>query len=84
MLSKSHQGVILTHRESQTPWQRVFNKFGLSQSELARAMGCHRSKISRALDDESGLINGHDQKAIINLAKDRGVPIDPADMVPEL
>lgn len=74
----------MPERNRQTPWQRVFTKFGLSQSELARAMGCHRSKISRALDDDEGLISGHDQKAIIGVAKERGVAIDAADMVPGL
>lgn len=68
-------------QHGQTPWQRVFSKFGITQSELARAMGCHRSKISRALDDAEGLINGNDQKTILKVAKERSVAIDAADMV---
>lgn len=44
-------------------------------------MGCHRSKISRALDDAEGLINGNDQKTILKVAKERSVAIDAADMV---
>lgn len=69
-------------QHSNTPWRRVFAKFGLSQSAFAQAMGWHRSKICRALADEDGLINGNDQKTIVHVAKERDVVIDPADMVP--
>ena len=48
-----------------TPWQRVYAKFGMSQSDFARALNRHRSKVSRALSDDEGLIGGRDQKLIL-------------------
>lgn len=65
-----------------TPWQRVHDKFGVSQSEFARIIGCHRSKISRHLTEGAGLINGRDQERIIAAAKKVGVAIVPADLTP--
>ena len=66
-----------------TPWQRVYSKFGQKQSEFSRIMGWHRSKVSRALRDPKGLINGKDQETVIAKAKELGVAIDTADLVPE-
>lgn len=67
---------------NQTPWQRVFAKFGLPQAQLATAISRHRSKVSRALKDERGLISGRDQEALLDAAKDRGVDLTPADLTP--
>lgn len=69
--------------DSQTPWQRVFAKFGLPQAQLAKGIGRHRSKVSRAIRDERGLINGSDQARLIEFAKERGVALKPADLTPE-
>lgn len=66
----------------QTPWQRVFAKFGLPQAQLASKINRHRSKVSRALKDERGLINGRDQEALLDAAKDAGVDLTPADLTP--
>lgn len=68
--------------EPATPWQRVYAKFGMSQSEFARALKRHRAKISRALSDTEGLINGRDQKLILAAAKQHNVRLDAADMMP--
>lgn len=65
-----------------TPWQRVFEKFGMSQSELATALGRHRSKLSRELASPKGLISSQDQVALLALAKKHGVKLDPADLLP--
>ena len=65
-----------------TPWQRVFSRIGLNQSEFAKLIGRHRSKVSRALKDPEGLISGADQKRIIAAAKRAGKHIDPKDMFP--
>jgi len=59
----------------------VFQKFGLSRSELARHLNRHRSKLSRALNDPEGLINGRDQKMIRALAKELKVSITADDLV---
>ena len=67
---------------NETPWQRVFAKFGMTQNALAVAAGWDRSKVSRALADPEGLINGKDQVALLALGKDRGVALDPADFLP--
>lgn len=65
-----------------TPWQRAFAKFGMSQNALAVAAGWDRSKVSRALADPDGLINGRDQVSLLALAKDRGVDLKPEDLLP--
>lgn len=65
-----------------TPWQKVHTKFGLSASGLAKILGRHRSKISRALKCEKGLINGRDQELILSAAKDRNVDITSDDLTP--
>lgn len=64
-----------------TPWQRVHKKFGLSQAALASGLNRHRSKLSRALKDPDGLINGRDQKMIRALATKLNVPITSDDLV---
>lgn len=69
-------------RNDQTPWQRVFAKFGLPQAQLAQAIGRHRSKVSRALKCERGLINGSDQQRLLDAAKEKGVELAPADLTP--
>lgn len=67
-----------------TPWRKVHAKFGLSASALARALDRHRSKISRALRDDDGLINGPDQRRILEAAKTLNVEISSTDLTPEL
>lgn len=69
-----------THRA--TPWRKVYFKFGVSQSELARLIGRHRSKISRAIRDDNGLISGRDQQAIMQAARQMNVSISPDDLTP--
>lgn len=71
----------MTH-EPKTPWQRVFAKFGMTQAEFARAIGVDRSKVSIAVRDSDGLINGCDQVRILKAAKLRGVQVAPADLLP--
>lgn len=65
-----------------TPWQRVHKKFGLPTAKLAQLLGRDRSKIYRHLNDSDGLISGPDQKLIIEKAREAGVDIAPADLVP--
>jgi predicted DNA-binding protein (UPF0251 family) len=72
----------LTAANQKTPWQRVYAKFGMSQSAFARALKRHRSKVSRALRDSKGLINGKDQELIIMVAKEYGVDLSPDDITP--
>lgn len=67
-----------------TPWQRVFAKFGMSQSQFARAISRHRSKVSRALKDEQGLIGGKDQEQLLKVAKSLNVDLTPADVTPNV
>jgi len=68
--------------EKSTPWQRVYSKFDLKPSELARLLNRHRSKITRALKDDAGLISGKDQAALLKLAREREVDLRPSDMLP--
>lgn len=68
--------------ENKTPWQKVFAKFGLPQNQLAKGIGRHRSKVSRAIRDERGLINGSDQEKLMEFAKEAGVDLMPADLTP--
>lgn len=56
----------------------------MTQNQLAIAAGWDRSKVSRALADPEGLINGKDQVALLALGKDRGVNLKPADFLPEV
>lgn len=65
-----------------TPWQKVQQKFGITPSALARLMGRHRSKLSRALADDAGLIAGRDQALLLRLAAENGVDLTSADLTP--
>lgn len=67
-----------------TPWQRVYAKFGMSQADFAKAINRHRSKVSRALKDEEGLINGADQKLLIEVSKSLGIPLTADDLTPSM
>jgi ParB-like chromosome segregation protein Spo0J len=85
MLRKSHRRPITLNKldkTSLTPWQRVFQKFEFSQSKLAMELGCHRSKISRALSDEKGLISGSDQEEIFRIAAKHKIKITAEDVTP--
>lgn len=66
-----------------TPWQKVHAKFGLTAAGLAKLLGRHRSKVSRALRDEKGLISGRDQELIFAAADRAGVQIGADDLTPE-
>ena len=68
--------------ETKTPWQRVFDKFGMSQNAMAIAAGWDRSKVSRALAHEHGFITGKDQAVLLKLGKERGVDLKPDDFLP--
>lgn len=87
-----------TVTEPATPWRRVFALFvaarravmqgdlaqkDFTQAEFARLLGVDRSKISRALDDEKGLISGRDQERILAAARVSRVTIVPSDLTPE-
>ncbi|TIN82077.1 hypothetical protein, partial [Mesorhizobium sp.] len=65
-----------------TPWQKVHEKFGMSPAQFARELGRHRSKISRALSDEKGLISGKDQELILSAASKLNIAITAADLTP--
>lgn len=65
-----------------TPWQKVHAKFGLTAAGLAKLLGRHRSKVSRALRDEKGLISGRDQELIIAAAEKARVEIGADDLTP--
>jgi hypothetical protein len=67
-----------------TPWQKVHKKFNTTAAGLAKLLDRHRSKVSRALRDEKGLISGRDQELIINAARKAGVDIAPEDMTPRV
>ena len=71
-------------KKPSTPWQRVFARFGLKQSEFARAIGKHRSKVCRALKDKDGLINGRDQVRILKAASKLDVSVPSHDLTPVL
>lgn len=66
-----------------TPWQRAYDKFNLKPAALARALKCHRSKISRALKDEKGLINGTDQERLLEAARELKVDLTADDITPD-
>lgn len=72
-----------------TPWRKVYAKFclssnfRLSRAEFSRALGCHRSKVTRKLNDDKGLIDGCDQELILTAADRLGVEITPSDIAPE-
>lgn len=64
-----------------TPWQKVHAKFGMTASKLASEIGRNRSKITRALQDEAGLINGKDQVLLMEAAKRLNIDLQPADLM---
>lgn len=66
-----------------TPWQKVAAKLALTPSELAAELKRHRSKISRALRDKRGLINGRDQLMLLLAARRLGVSLTLSDLMPE-
>ncbi len=67
---------------SSTPWRKVHEMFDMTQADFARAIGRDRGKISRALADDEGLINGSDVARILAAAKKFGVKLKQADFVP--
>lgn len=64
-----------------TPWQKVHAKFGISASKLADEIGRHRSKITRALKDDEGFINGRDQVLLMAAAKRLNITLDASDLM---
>lgn len=68
--------------EKQTPWRVIFEKFGMTQAELARAIGVDRSKISVALRDEHGIINARDQVKLMKAARRAGINLKATDLLP--
>lgn len=66
---------------ARTPWQRVHSKFGISSAALAREINRDRSKVSRHIQDDDGLISGRDQLALLEAAKRLGVDLRPEDMI---
>ena len=66
-----------------TPWQKVFARLGLTQAELAKAMGYNRSAISRAINGD-GLISGRNQAKLIRIGRDIGREIEPSDLIPDV
>lgn len=75
--------MVYSPHDYRTPWQKVAAKFNMSPSELARTLGRHRSKLSRALRDSKGLINGKDQELILQVAARKGVNVTPDDLTPD-
>jgi len=65
-----------------TPWQHVAAKLGLTASALSARMGRHRSKVSRALRDDAGLISGRDQVLLMGIAKSLSIELTPSDLMP--
>ena len=80
----NHTGVTNLAHDKMTPWRRVYAKFGMSQAEFAKAIKRHRSKVSRALKDEEGLINGTDQVLLIEVSRSLGIPLSPDDLTPPM
>lgn len=69
--------------EKSTPWRKVYKRFGTeTQTEFANLFGWDRSKVSRALADDEGLISGKDQRLLIRVAKARGVKLEATDLLP--
>jgi hypothetical protein len=66
-----------------TPWQKVYERFGLTGRQLAIAIGRDRSKITRALKSEAGLISGKDQVLLLEAAKRLNVALTSADLLPD-
>lgn len=65
-----------------TPWQHVAAKLGITASALSARMGRHRSKMSRALHDDAGLISGRDQVRLLDIAKSLNVELTASDLMP--
>lgn len=61
--------------EKRTPWQKVFERLGLSRAELARRLACNRSKFSRVLRDPEAGISSSDMTKLRKIAEDIGVEI---------
>ncbi|MCV6545914.1 MAG: helix-turn-helix transcriptional regulator [Cohaesibacter sp.] len=62
-------------------------KFGMSQNQLAIALGCDRSKISRARKPEKGdrpLIDAYTQVRLLRLAQQKGVDLRKEDLIPDV
>jgi len=74
----SHVGSVIT------PWRRVYAKFGMSQSQFARAIKRHRSKVCRALRDEKGLISGRDQQRLFEAARELDIDLTSEDVIPNV
>lgn len=66
-----------------TPWQKVAAKLAPTPSALAAELKRHRSKVSRALRDERGLINGRDQLMLLLAARRLGVSLTLSDPMAE-
>lgn len=54
---------------SNTPWDIVLRKFGMSRNKLAKELNCDPAKISRARHYGRGLIDQHTQVRLLRLAK---------------
>lgn len=72
-----------TDTKPRTPWQKVFARLGLTQAELAKAMGYNRSAISRAINGE-GMISGRNQAKLIKIGRKLGREITPMDLIPHV
>lgn len=70
--------------ETNTPWQNVSAKFGLSLRGLARALGLPPSNLSRSIRQPGGLISSRDQLRVRLAARDHGIDIQLEDLVPTL
>lgn len=68
--------------KAQTPWQKVFGQFKMSQRQFANEVGCNHAHVSRKLADDVGTINGRDQALIMTAAKRLGIKVKPEDIVP--
>lgn len=56
----------------------------MSQSAFARAIDRHRSKVTRVLKDDEGLISGDDQKHLLAVAKKLKIVLTARDLLPRL
>lgn len=70
--------------KAQTPWQKVFSLFGMSQRQFAAEVGCNHAHVSRKLADDVGTINGRDQALILTAAKRLGISVSAEDIVPHV
>jgi hypothetical protein len=69
---------------SNTPWNIVLRKFGMSQNQLAFELNCDKSKISRARHYGRGLIDQHTQVRLLRLAKQKDVNLTKDDLIPDV